>query len=439
MLESDIRRWSLRNPHAEISNHNIPTAMLVQWARQGIIKPGFTLSFDGETWIPAEALMELNMSWYIITPDTPPYGPVTREAAERFINEGHFPESATLTQDPGNLPITAELPLPIAPSQQETRQQEIEDLRRRLLLTEKELKLKDRRIEELRQEAEVRQTELNVEGLPDIKSVSAELETLRLEHAHLRAASQDAAEHAATRENQLRQRIHTLETALETAQSQANTTIEENLDSRLYHILQQEAEMLRQSQEEETRFLEQLRELTHQRLVQFSERLLAIRKLGGDSPEKMLANAAHNVRFQMPSPTRLRQQDDTRVLQLEQALADARARESDLQRQLVVQEGRETQLRAEIAQAERRTLNSLQLDEKLRETLQTLEREHAAREEEHRENAHIQEQLLRRIEELERLVATQDHPICEEAEDLSDALNASPAPQRSTFSWLRRR
>ncbi|MDO4528168.1 MAG: hypothetical protein Q4C03_05235 [bacterium] len=439
MFETDSRRWSLRNPHAEISNHNIPTAMLVQWARQGIIKPGFTLSTDGEAWIPAEALMELDMSWYIVSPDAPPYGPVTREAAEHFIAEGHFPEDATITQDPGNLPVTAELPLPIAPSQQETRQQELEDLRRRLVLTEKELKLKDRRIEELRKEAEVRQTELNVEGAPDIQTLSMELEALRLEHSHLRASAQEAAEHAATRENQLRQRIHTLETALETAQSQTATPTDESFDKNLYNILIREAEVLRQSQEEETRFLDQLRELAHQRLVQFSERLLAIRKLVGDSPEQMVANASHNARFQMPTPTLIRRQDDTRLIQLEQALADARARESDLQRQLVVQEGRETQLRAEIAQAERRTLNSLQLDEKLRETLQTLEREHTAREEEHRENAHIQEQLLRRIEELERLVATQDQPLYSDHAELTSALNENPSPQRSTFSWLRRR
>jgi septal ring factor EnvC (AmiA/AmiB activator) len=125
-------------------------------------------------------------------------------------------------------------------------------------------------------------------------------------------------------------------------------------------------------------------------------------------------------------------------LQLEKALEEARSRESELQRKLVAQEGRETQLRAEIAQAERRTLNSLQLDEKLREALQMLDREHAAREDEHRENAHIQEQLLHRIEELERLTASHDSSSPTTTIPVPD-MTTAPIGTRSTFSFLRRR
>lgn len=441
MFDIDTRRWSLRNPQAEISNHNIPTSMLVQWARQGIIKPNFTLSLDNQTWIAAESLAELEMTWFIMPPEGAPYGPITHEAAERFIAEGHFPETSTITQDPGNLPVTTDLPLQLNPIEDATQRQELEALRQRLALTEKELKLKDRRIEELRQEVEAHQAELNIDALPDSKTLTEELNALQLKYHHLQTSSQEAVELAATRENQLRQRIQTLEVALETAKSQPSlTATDEPLDKNLYHILQQEAEILRQSQEEESRFIEQLREIAHQRLLQGSERLLAIRKIIGDSPEQMLSNATHNTRFQVPVPTLIRRQDDSRILQLEQALSEARARESDLQRQLVMKEGRETQLRAEIAQAERRTLDSLQLDEKLRETLKTLEKEHAAREEEHRENAHIQAQLLRRIEELERLVAPQDVAALynEESTELTSALNDNPPP-RTPFSWLRRR
>ena len=126
MAEADTRRWSLRSPGAEISNHNIPTAMLVQWARQGIIKPGYTLSSDGETWVPAETLPELGMAWYILAPGHPPYGPVTHEAAERFVAEGHFPADALLSQDPGEQPASTELPLPIE-TPQDAHVQELEE------------------------------------------------------------------------------------------------------------------------------------------------------------------------------------------------------------------------------------------------------------------------------------------------------------------------
>jgi hypothetical protein len=100
----------------------------------------------------------------------------------------------------------------------------------------------------------------------------------------------------------------------------------------------------------------------------------------------------------------------------------------------VAQEGRETQLRAQIGQAERQTLNSLQLEEKLRETARSLERERTAREEEHRENAHIQEQLLRRIEELERLTAQGNLSSLRVEEPLPEI----PEPPRTSFGWLKR-
>ena len=113
MAQEDTRRWLLRNSGAGISNTNIPTPMLVEWARRGIIKPGCELSADGNTWVPAETLPELELSWYILAPGKPPYGPVAREAAERFIAEGHFPREAVLSQDPGAQPVSMELPLPM--------------------------------------------------------------------------------------------------------------------------------------------------------------------------------------------------------------------------------------------------------------------------------------------------------------------------------------
>lgn len=422
MAEADTRRWSLRSPGAEISNHNIPTAMLVQWARQGIIKPGYALSSDGETWVPAETLPELGMAWYVLAPGRPPYGPVTHEAAERFVAEGHFPADALLSQDPGEQPASTELPLPLEPPQ-DAHAQELEETRQRLVLLERELRLKDRRIDELRQEAEARQGELNMEGAADPAALSGELEGLRLERAHLKAAAQEAAEAAATRERELRQRVRTLETALEAAQS-APAAEAEPPDEALCGLLAREAEWLRRSQDEEERFLDQLRELTRQRLARHADRLLEIRRLAGEAPalRRAVARPAPAARPAEPDPS------------LERALDEARERERELQRRLVAQEGREAQLRAQVGQAERRTLDALKLDESLRETAQALERERAAREEEHRENAHIQEQLLRRIEELERLVAQSGQPITR-----AEGPPPPPPVGRASFGWLRKR
>lgn len=432
MAEIDTRRWSLRNPGAEISNNNIPTAMLVEWAERGIIKPGYAISSDGITWAPAETLPELQMCWYVIVSGRAPYGPVTQTAARRFIEEGHFPFDAIISQDPGEKPISMELPLPIEVPQND-HLQELEEAQRKLVLLEKELRLKDRRIDELRQEAELRQADFITNSLPDPAALTAEIEALHSERDHLRASAAEAAEAAAERERMLRQRIHTLETALETAQ-QAKPTSDALPADELFAVLQREVELLKRSQEEEEHFIERLRELSRQRLVQLSERLFEIRRIAGDNPEQMIASAVRGRLAGLPGSIQ-RPQDADRIATLEKAIADARDRESALQRQLVAHEGRETQLRAQIGQAERQTLNALQLEEKLRETARSLERERTAREDEHRENAHIQEQLLRRIEELERLTAQGnftpyrvEEPIAPETE-----------PPKPTFGWLKRR
>ncbi len=437
MSEGDTRRWSLRSAGAEICNNNVPTAMLLQWANKGLIKPGSQLSADGKTWVPAESLPELGMSWYILAPGRPPYGPVTRVAAELFIAKGHFPQDATLSQDPGEQPVSSELPLPLDPVP-DAHAQEVEELREKLVLLERELRLKDRRIDELRQEAEARQPELNVEGVPDAEALAAELEGLRLEHAHLKRSAQEAAEAAAGREHELRQRIHTLEVAVETAQHAPAGESAQPPDAALFNILAGEAEWLRKCQDEEAKLLEHLRELAHRRLGHFSDRLLEIRRLAGDSPEQMRANARQGIApvasFAASPP--IRRETADRVAALEQELTAARERESGLQRRLVAQEGQAAELRARVAQAERQTLDSLKLDASLQETRKALKQEQDAREEEHRENAHIQEQLLRRIEELERLFPA------EGVQAPPSTQTETPEPQLSAkqqaFGWLRR-
>lgn len=425
MAESDTRRWSLRSPGAETCSNNIPTATLVQWANLGTIKPGYALSADGETWVPAETLPELQMTWYVLAPGRAPYGPITKAAAEHFIAAGHFPAGSKISQDPGTQPVSIELPLPIEPPPQEDHAQELEETRKRLVLLEREVRQKDRRIDELRQEIAARQTELNIDGKPDVKSLTQELEALRLEHQHLQTTALEAKESAAERERTLHQRVATLEAALEAAQ---NAVVEQPpvTDATLFAVLSHEADILRQSQDEEERYLDQLRELSRQRLAQFSARLLELHQILGGSPEQMrVLNTPHTTLPPMPTLPRV----ESHAAELEQALAEARKREAELQRQLVAREGEEAHLRSQVGRAEQKTLEALKLDETLRDTVEALQRERRAREEEHRESAHIQEQLIRRIEELERIVAGMPpQPIDPEA-----------LPQRkSSFGWLRK-
>ena len=426
MAESDTRRWFLRSPSDEISNNNIPTAMLVQWARQGIIKPGYTLSSDGETWVPAEQLPELEMSWFLLAPGHAPYGPLNRAAAELILAQHNLPPETLLTQNPGEEPATNELPLAITQSAR-THTQEVEELRQRLILLERELRVKDRRIDELRQEAEAHQSELNMEGAPDLPTLTRELEALRLQYAHLQSSTQEAAEGAARRERELRQRLHTLETALETAQQAAPAAAPaEAPTAALQELLQRQIARFRQNQTEEERHLDALRELTRQRLAQHADILIALQRLAGEAPVAARTKGPADALAQ-PAPAAPSASPD-----LEQALAEARQRESALQRQLVANEGIQAQLRAEITQAERRVKDTLQLDAALQETVAALERERAARQEEHRENTHIQAQLLHRIEELERL-ATQNGA----GALLQNAPLQPPSIGRSSFGWLR--
>ena len=448
MGESDTRRWLLRSPSAEISNDNIPTLVLTQWARQGVLRPGYMLSTDGETWVPAETLPELGMAWYIRIPGAYTYGPVTREAAEAFVRQGYFPESAEILCDPGTDRISSELPMQPEVSRESFRQ-ELEETRRRLVMLEKELRQKDRRIEELCAEAEARQGDIKVEGTPDIAVLTAENERLTMELAHMRGRAQEQIEAAAENDRVLRQRIQALSTALDAARTAAGDAPGGVTDAVLFEVLRREAELLSRSRDEEAKLDLQLKELMQRRRTLEDERLAELRRLIGESPDRMRDGARRSLgaRSEVSQPVpaerlEARERASERTAALEEALAQARSRESALQRQLVVREGMEAQLQAKIQQAERRTLDALELDQKLHETMEALGRERAAREEEHRENAHVQAQLVRRIEELERLAVQAGvaaYPGADGLNDMPEEDGLPPEPPRGTFSWLRRR
>lgn len=432
MSEPDSRRWSLRDPDADTSTNGITTALLAQWAASGVIRPGFLLSSDGEHWVPAETLPELGMTWYVLSPGCPPYGPITRSAAERFVAAGNFPHTAILTQDPGPAPVSADLPLP-----QETpptvSQEAYDELQMQAAMLEKELRQRDRRIEELNAEvAALRQDELNVEGRPDPDVLQRENDALRSELARLAESSRADTEAAARREGELRQRIETLETALAARETAPAEATAEGPDAITFAILSKEADCLRQGQEEEQELLDRLREITRTRMLHFSERLLEIRKLMGDSPEAMREKALRDGRI---ASLALRNMPNERAHELEKSLANALTRESELQKRLVALESREQDLRTQMEAAEQRTLDSVRLGEKLRETAAAFERERRARDTDHQEFMHIQEQLLRRIEELERTSGGYDALTARPDEPGS----ARPVSHTAAFGWLRQK
>ena len=241
-----------------------------------------------------------------------------------------------------------------------------------------------------------------------------------------------AADAAAKRESELRQRIETLETTLAAKESAPAEASAESPDAITFAILSKEADCLRKGQDEEQLLLDRLREITRARMLHFSERLLEIRKLMGDSPEHMREMALRDGRIASLS---LRNMPNERAHELEKSLSNALSRESELQKRLVALESREQDLRGQMEAAEQRTLDSARLGEKLRETAAAFDRERRARDADHQEFMHIQEQLLRRIEELERSAGT----FAADAADFGEPPSAKPTGRGSAFGWLRQK
>ncbi len=429
MAEEDMRRWSLRNAEGEVISNNIPTQLLIQWANQGVVQPGYFISANGETWSPVETLPDLEMTWYIRSLAHLPYGPITRAAAERLLAQGRFAPDAEITQTPGEEPILTELPV-VDESLLQQKDYELDDLRKRLAMMEKELRAKDRRLEDLQAALTASaQSELNVDGRPDVESLTAELDAAQAKSRELVASHRQAMLHAEQQQAELNQRIQTLETAL-AAKSAAseNTLSAARPDDVIYAILEKEAEVLRKAQEEEEDFLERLREMAKTRMLYFSERLREIRKLMGDSPEHMRDSALRNNRL---ATLALRNVPNERAYELEKSLADSMSRETELRQRLATLETREHELRTQIAQAEEQTLNAVQLNEKLREATAAFNHECQARATEHQEYMHIQEQLLHRIEELERALAKEPSQ--------TEATSAHSLSRSSGFGWLRQK
>ncbi len=69
---------------------------LKEWGLQGRIEPEDEISSDGQNWIPAESLPDLEMDWLVRLEDGALYGPFNLALLPGLVANGDIPESAAL-------------------------------------------------------------------------------------------------------------------------------------------------------------------------------------------------------------------------------------------------------------------------------------------------------------------------------------------------------
>ena len=94
--KNDARQWFLRIAGGTVFGP-VSSKGLIVWAEQGRIVPGNEVSSDRETWLPAEQVPELEMTWYV-NAGSKTEGPFNRIAAESFLKSGKAPAGAKLIE-----------------------------------------------------------------------------------------------------------------------------------------------------------------------------------------------------------------------------------------------------------------------------------------------------------------------------------------------------
>jgi len=93
--KNDSRQWFLRIAGGTVFGP-VSTKGLIVWAEQGRVVPGNEISEDRESWMPAEQIPELEMTWYVEDGTGKTVGPFNRVAAEAFLKNGKAPPGARL-------------------------------------------------------------------------------------------------------------------------------------------------------------------------------------------------------------------------------------------------------------------------------------------------------------------------------------------------------
>ena len=83
----------------------VPASGLRSWAEQGRIAPGNELSRDKTTWVAAETIPELALTWWVEREDGSVQGPFNRKALDLLVKDGSVPAEARLVERaPGERP-----------------------------------------------------------------------------------------------------------------------------------------------------------------------------------------------------------------------------------------------------------------------------------------------------------------------------------------------
>ena len=100
MPEAKSQSWYLRiDPETQYGPVDVAT--LVNWATSGKVMADDDVSQDGETWVKADTVAELEMDTYIQRPDGVTLGPFHAKAIAALEFEGHFPEGSRVFKKEG--------------------------------------------------------------------------------------------------------------------------------------------------------------------------------------------------------------------------------------------------------------------------------------------------------------------------------------------------
>lgn len=171
--KTDQRQWFLRIATGTVFGP-VSTKGLVVWAEQGRVVPGNEVSTDRESWVSADTVPELEMTWHVEDGAGKVVGPFNRIAAESFLKSGKAPPGARLVEsrqlaqsaqasraetphprpaaEPRSAPRPPAAATPSDPASPDPQPDEPDPRDLRIRELEKDARARDRKLESLRQE-----------------------------------------------------------------------------------------------------------------------------------------------------------------------------------------------------------------------------------------------------------------------------------------------
>ncbi len=91
----NTQEWYVRSAEGKVYGP-ADLAALTVWAEEGRIDPSGFVSNDCQSWLPAQLLPELDMSWVVESEPGKFYGPFNRKMVSRLSKTGAIPEGAVI-------------------------------------------------------------------------------------------------------------------------------------------------------------------------------------------------------------------------------------------------------------------------------------------------------------------------------------------------------